>query len=195
MRRALTVIGTGLIVAALTLAIASLSIPAAPSTTPGAVATPAETVPPVVTTVEPDALDAASDGPPAPLTHTITDIRQMNVGADGVISPPTFDHVYRVNGLPDGPMWLAAHARSAGRGTAPGNTFATFASGDRIEALGAAWRVVERWDAAKSDADEQGPLMAPDRYAGHLILVSCLPRARGAATSNTWLVAEPIGAP
>lgn len=151
------------------------------------------TPPSVVTTVVPEAGDTAS--PYTAPTHVITDIQELTVGDDLVIDPPDFDHVFRVRGLPDGPVWLAAHARSPGRGTAPGNVFLTFQVGDRIEALGGSWRIVERWSAAKGAAGEQGPYSDPQAYSDHLILVSCLPREGGAALLNTWLVAEPIGAP
>lgn len=149
------------------------------------------TPPSFVTTVLPDVETSAS--PDAPPTHVIRDIQELSVGDDLVIDPPDFTHVFRVHGLPDGPIWLAAHARSLGRGTAPGNAFLTFQVGDRIEALGASWRVTERWSAPKGDAGEQGPYSDAKAYSGHLILVSCLPREEGAATSNTWLVAERIG--
>ncbi|MEZ3155941.1 hypothetical protein AB1K56_03350 [Microbacterium sp. BWR-S6Y] len=115
----------------------------------------------------------------------------MDVPADGRISPPDLAHIYRVNGLPEGATWLAAHALSGG-GEAPGNAFLTFAVGDRIEALGASWRVTERWTAGKGDANAQGPLAAPQRYTGHLVLVTCLPLDGGSAVSNTWVVAQPI---
>lgn len=149
------------------------------------------TATPVVKTIPPDSEATAHSDAPAPPTHVITDIRELTVGDDLVIDPSDFDHIYRVHGLPDGPIWLAAHARSPGRGTAPGNAFLTFQVGDRIEALGASWRVTERWSAAKGDAGVQGPFTDPQAYSGHLIIVSCLPREGGAALSNTWLVAEP----
>lgn len=173
-------------------AFAVLAVATVPSAEPQpapSAAEPRPTASPVVTT------DAPKPGDVAAPTYTLTDIRDMDVAADGVIAPPDFDHIYRVHGLPDGPVWLAAHARSPGRGTAPGNEFLTFQVGDRIEALGTAWRVTERWSAAKGDATEQGPYSDPQAYSGRLILVSCLPREGGAALSNTWFVAEPIGAP
>lgn len=190
LRGALSFVGGALLSASLILGVSALS-PAQPLTTP----VPTPTATPVVTTIAPEPEATASSEAPAPATHAIDDIREMSVAADGVISPPDFDHVFRVRGLPDGPVWLAAHARSPGRGTAPGNVFLTFQVGDRIEALGGSWRIVERWSAAKGAAGEQGPYSDPQAYSDHLILVSCLPREGGAALSNTWLVAEPIGAP
>lgn len=171
---------------------AGLAVATLPSAEPlpaPSAAEPLPTASPVVTT------DAPQPGDGAVPTHTLTDIRDMDVAPDGVIDPPDFEHVFRIHGLPDGPIWLAAHARSLGRGIAPGNAFLTFQVGDRIEALGASWRVVERWSASKGDAGEQGPYSDAQAYSGRLIIVSCLPREGGAALSNTWLVAEPIGAP
>ncbi|WP_156371741.1 hypothetical protein [Microbacterium sp. Leaf203] len=163
-----------------------------PASQPSPTASTATMTPPsVVTTEVPDV--ETSESPDAPPTHVIADIQELTVGDDLVIDPPDFEHVFRVHGLPDGPIWLAAHARSLGRGTAPGNVFLTFQVGDRIEALGTSWRVTERWSALKGDAGAQGPYSDPQAYSGRLILVSCLPREGGAATSNTWLVAEPIG--
>ena len=190
LRGALSFVGGACLSASLILGASALS-PAQPLTAP----VPTPTATPVVTTIAPESEATASSDATAPPTHVIDDIREMSVAADGVISPPDFDHVFRVRGLPDGPVWLAAHARSPGRGTAPGNLFLEFQVGDRIEALGASWRVVERWSAAKGDAGAQGPYDDPRTYSGLLILVSCLPREGGAALSNTWLVAEPIGAP
>lgn len=162
-----------------------------PEAQPSPSASAASVMPPsVVTTTVPDSEDAESQP-----THVIADIQELTVGDDLVIDPPDFDHVFRIHGLPDGPIWLAAHARSLGRGTAPGNDFLNFQVGDRIEALGASWLVTERWSASKGDAGEQGPYSDAQAYSGRLILVSCLPRVGGAALSNTWLVAEPIGAP
>lgn len=190
LRGALSFVGGALLSASLILGASALS-PAQPLTAPA----PTPTATPVVTTIVPEPEATASSDAPAPPTHVIDDVREMSVAADGVISPPDFDHVFRVRGLPDGPVWLAAHARSPGRGTAPGNLFLEFHVGDRIEALGASWRVVGRWSAAKGDAGVQGPYSDPQAYSGRLIVVSCLPREGGAALSNTWLVAEPIGAP
>lgn len=190
LRGALSFVGGALLSASLILVASSLS-PSQPLTAP----VPTPTATPVVTTIAPEPEATASSDAPAPPTHVIDDIREMSVAADGVISPPDFDHVFRVHGLPDGPVWLAAHARSPGRGTAPGNLFLEFQVGDRIDALGASWRVVERWSASKGDGGVQGPYSDPQAYSGRLILVSCLPREGGAALSNTWLVAEPIGAP
>lgn len=178
---------------AASMAFAVLAVATVPSAEPQPAPPAAEPLPtasPVITT---EALPSGDSPTPLP-THALTDIRDMDVAADGVIAPPDFDHIYRVHGLPDGPVWLAAHARSRGRGTAPGNTFLDFQVGDRIEALGASWLVTERWSASKGDAGEQGPYSDAQAYSGRLIIVSCLPREGGAALSNTWLVAEPIGA-
>lgn len=160
---------------------------AAPISTAAPVTSERSTPTPVVSMVETPRGEAGELAP----THVLADIRDMDVASNGIVSPPDFEHIFRVHGLPDGPVWLAAHARSDGREPAPGNSFLTFAVGDRVEALGAAWRVTERWSASKDDAEVQGPLADPAGYAGDLIIVSCLPRAGRAATSNTWLVAEP----
>lgn len=186
-RGALFMCGGASISATLVLGIAAVS----PATAPVSPSPSTSVMPTVITTMTPEPADTAVPEP----THVIDDIRTMSVAADGVISPPDFDHVFQVQGLPYGPVWLAAHAHSPGRGIAPGNTFLTFEVGDRIDALGTSWRITERWAAPKGDVTTQGPYSNPSLYTGHLIIVSCLPRDSGAATQNTWLVAEPIGAP
>lgn len=94
---------------AASMAFAVLAVATVPSAEPQPAPPAAEPLPtasPVVTT------DAPKPGDVAAPTHTLTGIRDMDVAADGVIAPPDFDHIYRVHGLPDGPVWLAAHARS-----------------------------------------------------------------------------------
>lgn len=188
MANRMLLLAAGLLLSAAALCVVATGMQT-PELQPSPSASAASVTPPsVVTTVVTDAEDAES--PDAPPTHVITDIQELTVGDDLVIDPPDFEHVWRTHGLPEGPIWLAAHARSPGRGTAPGNDFLTFAVGDRIEALGASWRVVERWDASKGQAGDQGPYSEPQAYSGHLVLVSCLPREAGPALENTWLVAE-----
>lgn len=139
----------------------------------------------------------AEPAPEAVATLTISEVEPMAFAA--TLDPPTLDGIFEIRDAEHGyaadtavgPRFLLTHATSPGRTPSPGNLWQELAVGDRIEALGSAWRIVEHVEAPKSWLADDPDLVERTFGAGPgtLVLVTCIPRWEGAATHNLILTA------
>lgn len=187
-------------IAALALIVSLASCSATqPATPPQAVErVPAASASVPTTAPAPDAKDPAGPSAPEPATTlVISDVLPM--AWTGTLDPPNYTDIFELrdethNYLADtaaGPRFLLTHAMSLGNPPAPGNLWQELAVGDRIDALGSNWRIVERVEAPKSWPTDNPALM--DRTVGAgpgtLVLITCVPRFEGAASHNLILTA------
>lgn len=167
----------------------TLNRPSATSTP--ALSTPMETATPAEPVSEPE---------PTPAL-TITGVEPMAFAA--TLDPPSLDGTFEIRDDEHGyaadsavgPRFLLAHATSPGRAPTPGNAWQELAVGDRIEALGSVWRIVERVEESKSWLTDD-PALVERTFgadAGTLVLITCVPRWEGRATDNLILIAQQEG--
>lgn len=157
--------------------------PAAPATS-SPVPEGTETAAPVEPTAEP--------APEIATTLAITEVEPMPFAA--TLDPPTLDDIFEIrdaeHGYPAetaaGPRFLLTHATSPGRAPSPGNLWQELAVGDRIETLGASWRIDSRVEEPKSWLTNDPALVERTFGAGPgtLVLVTCVPRWEGTASHN-----------